>query len=143
MLCSVDLSVKGFNFCKVSKAIMVEVFLSVGDVVHGINAITVPGFEWDIFAPDLSKAVDMLYDMGYILADRHLYDDGIIHIKFMMGSNYAGVLPVRTKLHTADMTSVPSSFLETPLGVKLQGSVGRIWRDSGILKQYTQDGDSI
>ena len=126
VLHDVDLSVKGFNSCRNSKAKLVEVFLQVEDKNYRIKAVTVPKFDLAISAPKLGNVVETFKSKGYILADKHLGHDLIADIEFMLGSNYGGVLPVISRHFTDDEDSVPSCYLDTPLGVMLQGRAGLI-----------------
>ena len=122
VLHNIDLTVKGFNSRKASKAKLVEVLFLVGDKEFSIKAVTVPEFYFMICAPNLDKVVELFKARGYSLADKGLSKGQISDIEFMLGSNCAGILPVTSKLFSYDEGAIPSCYLDSPLGVMLQGS---------------------
>ena len=133
----VDLSVRGFNCRKDSKAKVVEVSVLIGDKKYLINAVTVPEFELSITAPNLDKVVHGFRVKGYRLADRYLANGIISDFEFMLGSNFAGILPVTTTIFKYNDQGVPSCYFDTPLGVMLQGSVGLILKNLDGLEDLT------
>ena len=116
-----------------------EIFLRVGDKDYRIKAVTVPKFDLSISAPKLDNVVETFKSKGYTLADKHLGDDLIADIEFMLGSNYAGVLPVISKHFKANEDSIPSCYLDTPLGVMLQGSASYILKHAQGLDDLPLD----
>lgn len=137
ILCNVDLSVKGFNSRRNSKAKLVEVAIIIGDKEYMIKAVTVPEFDLSIYAPCLGKVIKEFNAKGYKLADKNLSNNLISDIEFMLGSNFAGVLPVTSKLFTDGVDPIPSCYLDSPVGIMLQGSATCILKHTVGLEHYT------
>ena len=98
-----------------------------------MEAITVPKFDFCIKAPGLERVVSLLRGKGYTLADDSLSGSRIADIQFLLGSNYAGILPVSSKPFGNKETSVPSCLLDSPVGVMLQGRASLIIENSANL----------
>ena len=71
VLSDVDLSVRGFNSRKTSKAKLVEVSIFT-DKEYKIKAVTVPSFQLSVNIPTLDKVVKTFQDKGYTMADKDL-----------------------------------------------------------------------
>ena len=124
VLSEVDLSVHGFNSRKTSKAKLVEVSIFT-DKEYKIKAVTVPSFHLSVKIPALDKVVETFLDKGYTMADKNLTGTEIGDIEFLLGSNNIGVLPVTSKILRVGNAIVPISWLDSTLGVMLQGSASR------------------
>ena len=81
-------------------------------------------------------------DKGYSFADNDLSmgnSENLSDIKFILGSRDAGVLPIQTKTFGSASGVSPSSYLMTPIGVMLQGSVSEILKSASELPHFTSD----
>ena len=59
--------------------------------------------------------------------------------EFLLGSNNIGILPATSKVFDVDAGMVPPSWLDSPLGVMLQGSASRITEYAHCLADTNPD----
>ena len=138
VLSDVELSVRGFNSRKTSKAKLVEVSIFT-DKEYKIKAVTVPSFQLSVNIPSLDKVVKTFQDKGYTLADKDLTGTEIGDIDFLLGSNNIAILPVISRVFGVNSGIVPPSWLDSTLGVMLQGSASRIIEYADCLDDTNPD----
>ena len=112
--------VNGINDSKKFETKVVELCLSVGLVSHVIRAVCIPVIKTQLKIPNLGRIVEGFKNKGYSLADQCLVNhlDEISDIKLLLGSDNDYVLPTSTVVFGP---STPSTFLDSPLGVLLNG----------------------
>ena len=108
--------------------------ISVGGHDYKINAVTVPEFDLTVNVPNLDKVISVFKNKGYTLADKTLSGSQIAGVGFLLGSNYAGILPVSSKTFSISDDLIPSSFFVSSLGVMLQGSADLMLENSAELE---------
>ena len=128
------LKVNGFVSSESSTYDVVEVPIS--EKHPPILAICVPKIKTVLQVPGLGKAVSMFLEKGYTLADKFLplcKDDRIENFDFILGINDSHILPMKDIIFGHN---TPSVYSETPYGVCLMGSIGRMLSNSPYLQLH-------
>ena len=121
----INLTINGFNSSKNCVTNIVRVPFCVGSKVQFIEAVVVPKIDLDLKLPNLGKLVSNLELLQVNLADKFLdsRSKAISNVKFVLGSDAAHVLPIKTDIIGE---SNPSAILRTNIGMMLQGNIERL-----------------
>ena len=116
-------SVNGFNGTMTYRTKLVELQLKFGEDCQVIEAICLPKININLHLPGLSVIIQRFVDKGYVLADKCLLDnlDKIGDIGLILSTNSSHCVMVNSVKFGTD-----STYMNTPLGVILEGNVNRM-----------------
>ena len=120
VLNEVELSLKGINGVQTYQTRKVKVPLNINGTVHEIIATELAGINISLHIPDLEEVVGGFSNRGFVLADKHLRSSPIADGRLLLGSAHSHLIPIATK------TFGTASYLESPLGVMLEGDAQNI-----------------
>ena len=120
-----DLIVNGFNGAKCYRTRIVQIAVKIGETVHNVEAICVPGIDINLNLPGLGKIVKCFRNSGYKLLDEFLDEDreDISNIQFILGANSAHCLMERMVSFGHSSQSV---YYETKFGIMLIGNIEKL-----------------
>ena len=120
-----DLIVNGFNGAKCYHTRIVQIYVKIGETVHNVEAICVPGIDINLNLPGLGKIVKGFRNSGYKLLDEFLDEDreDISNIQFILGANSAHYLRERMVGfgHSGQFV-----YYETKFGIILIGNIEKL-----------------
>ena len=123
---NVDLDIHGFNATKSMKVKLVEVPLMIGNKIVNVNALCIPEIRTKLRLEGINKVVAAFTEKGYVLADKFLLEndrEDIANIGLLLGEDGDHVLEFSSR-HFGE--GVPSTYLETPIGIILTGNIQRM-----------------
>ena len=120
-----DLIVNGFNGAKCYRTRIVQISVKIGETVHNVEAICVPGIDINLNLPRLGKIVKGFRNSGYKLLDEFLDEDreDISNIQFILGANSAHCLMEKMVSFGHSGHSV---YYETKFGIMLIGNIEKL-----------------
>ena len=133
-----ELLVKGFNSSRTIFTKIVEISIQVGSTTHRIPAVTIPDFAMKLQITDAKEIAKLFQDKGLSLADRNLIHGNQNDINLLLGSDNAGILPVSSVVVKAGNDETLLSYLNSPLGVMLQGNAAKFLENPDSIKSHAQ-----
>ena len=130
---NVALTLKGFNSFQSFNSRKVKLPIWIKNSRKEIIAIVVPSIDISLELSGLDRVVGEFSGRGLPLADKDLGGSHLSGGRLLLGSEHAWVLPVKT---------VPfghSSYLDSPIGIMLEGDLRKMIKDFQHLKTGTPD----
>lgn len=136
-----NFTVRGVNAERTFQTSTVRVPIWIGDKKVTISATCVPSIDISLNLPDLDPIIQTFKSKGYELADSQLgSDSGALTARLLLGSDNAGLFSIQSHSFGGENDRLGSVFLQTPLGVMLQGSVSNYGRDCACLGSVSRTG---
>ena len=137
----INLTIKGINSeCKVATE-KVEFRILVGKKSYLIKALCVPRINIKLQLHDVHKLASEFESKKYVLADKFL-KDRFLGARFLLGSDYASILPTRTCLFGSEEKG-KACFLQSPLGIMFLGSLSNLLQSVEHLEVCQEENREI
>lgn len=138
---NVSITITGINSIKSFVTERVEVPIYIGNKHFNIVALCVPNIGIELQLTNLDQLVSIFKSKNYPLADQMLRGNCISDAKLLLGSDYHGILPIKSYSFGDGKGEMCSCYWHTPLGVMLLGCLSKLLEDSKHLNAYVPNTD--
>ena len=134
-----NFTIRGVNAERTFRTSCVRVPVWIKDKKVSITATCVPSIDITLNLPNIDPIINSFKSKGYELADSQLgSDSSALTARLLLGSDNAGLLSIQSQSFGGGNDRLGSVFLQTPLGVMLQGSVANYGRDCACFESVSR-----